>query len=70
VGSIPTFGTPVSVVADGTSAINAVVLASAIVPVVVAVVVMRVAWVWARSHDEGRETTFSQVLRTALWLGR
>jgi hypothetical protein len=53
-----------------TSAVNVVVLASAIVPVVIAILVIRVAWIWARSHDEGWRLTFSELLRKAFWLDR
>jgi len=52
----------------GSSAVNIVVLASAIVPVFVAILVIRVAWVWAQSHDESRQPSFGELLRRAFWL--
>ena len=63
--------TPTAIVlASGGSAVNVVLLVSAIVPVVIAVLVVRVAWTWARSHDEGSQPTFAELLRTAFWLDR
>jgi hypothetical protein len=59
-----------AIVLASSSAVNVVVLASAIVPVVIAVLVIRVAWIWARSHDEGWRLTFSELLRKAFWLDR
>ena len=56
--------------AGGTGAVNAVLLASAIVPPVVAVLVARVAWIWAKSDDEGEAVVLRDLLRKALWLDR
>jgi hypothetical protein len=58
------------IVAGGTEAVNAVLLASAVVPPLVAVLVARVAWVWAKSEDEGEGARFGDLLRKALWLDR
>jgi hypothetical protein len=61
---------PLVVLASGTGAINAVLLASAVVPPLVAVLVARVAWIWAKSDDEGETLVFRDLLRRALWLER
>jgi hypothetical protein len=58
------------VLAGGTEAVNAVLLASAVIPPLVAVVVARVAWIWAKSDDEGERVAFRDLLRKALWLDR
>jgi hypothetical protein len=58
------------VLAGGTEAVNAVLLASAVVPPLVAVLVARVAWIWAKSDDEGKSVAFRDLLRKALWLDR
>jgi NaMN:DMB phosphoribosyltransferase len=58
------------VLAGGTEAVNAVLLASAIVPPIVAVLVARVAWIWAKTEDEGEGIAFRDLLRKALWLDR
>jgi hypothetical protein len=38
------------------------------VPPLVVLVVCRLAWVWAKSHDRGDEAGFGALLRRALWL--
>ena len=58
------------VLAGGTEAVNAVLLASAVFPPLVAVLVARVAWIWAKSEDEGKAVEFRDLLRRALWLDR
>jgi hypothetical protein len=58
------------IAAGGTEAVNAVLLASAVVPPLVAVLVARVAWIWAKSEDEGEGVRFGDLLRKALWLDR
>lgn len=57
-------------VAGGTGAVNAVLLASAVIPPIVAVLVARIAWIWAKSSDEGGPIVFRDLLRRALWLDR
>jgi len=59
---------PLVVIAGGTEAIDAVLLASAIVPPLVAVLVARVAWIWAKSDDQGEAVAFRDLLRRAFWL--
>jgi hypothetical protein len=54
----------------GTEAVNAVLLASAVIPLLVAVLVARVAWIWAKTEDEGDGVAFGDLLRRALWLDR
>jgi NaMN:DMB phosphoribosyltransferase len=56
--------------AGGTEAVNAVLVASAVVPPIIAVLVARVAWIWAKTEDEGEGVAFRDVLRKALWLDR
>jgi hypothetical protein len=58
------------VLAGGTEAVNAVLFASAVVPPLVAVLVARAAWIWAKSEDEGKSVAFRDLLRRALWLDR
>jgi hypothetical protein len=58
------------IVAGGTEAVNAVLLASAVIPPFVAVLVARVAWIWAKSEDEGKAVAFRDLLRKGLWLDR
>jgi hypothetical protein len=58
------------VLAGGTEAVNAVLLASAVVPPIVAVLVARVAWIWAKTEDEGGRVAFRELLRKAFWLDR
>ena len=47
---------------------NLVVLASAVVPPIVVLIVSRVAWVWAKSHDGSERVGPAVILRRALWL--
>jgi hypothetical protein len=58
------------VLAGGTGAVDAVLLASAIVPPLIAVFVARVAWIWAKSDDEDEAVAFRDLLRRAFWLDR
>jgi hypothetical protein len=58
------------VLAGGTEAVNAVLLASAVVPPIVAVLVARVAWIWAKTEDDGEGVAFRDLLRKALWLDK
>lgn len=53
----------------GTGAVNAVLLASAIVPPIVVIFVSRLAWVWAKSQDAPEPASFADLLRRAVWLG-
>ena len=57
------------VAAGGTGAVNGVLLASAVVPPIVAIFVCRVAWMWAKSHDEEPgHASLGELIRRALWL--
>jgi hypothetical protein len=57
------------VIVAGTGAVNGVLLASAVVPPIVVIFVCRVAWMWAKSHDEEqRQVAIGELLRRALWL--
>ena len=67
---IPPSDTSLVPIAGGTGAVNAVLLASAVVPPLVVLVVFRVGWVWAKSHDEGEPVDLRRTLRRALWLER
>jgi len=58
------------VLAGGTGAVDAVLLASALVPPLVAVFVARVAWLWAKSDDEDDTVGVRDLLRRAFWLER
>jgi hypothetical protein len=58
------------VIGGGAGAVDAVLLASAVIPPLVVLVVVRVAWIWAKSQDEGAPVVFRDVLRRALWLDR
>ena len=49
---------------------NAVLLASAVVPPAVVLLLARVVWVWSKSADSGERLTLRQVARRALWLER
>jgi hypothetical protein len=59
---------PVPLGFDGNSVVNLVVLASAVVPPIVVLVVTRVAWVWSKNHDGSEDVGFAVMLRRALWL--
>jgi hypothetical protein len=48
--------------------VNLVVLASAIVPPIIAIIVCRVLWIWSKSQDRSESVGFSGLLRRALWL--
>src|SRR5215831_7784820 len=61
---------PLVVLAGGTGAVDAVLLASALVPPLVAVFVARVAWLWAKSDDEDETVGVRDLLRRAFWLDR
>jgi hypothetical protein len=58
------------ILAGGTEAVSAILLASAVVPPLVAVLVPRVAWIWAKSEDAGEGVRLGDLLRKALWLDR
>jgi hypothetical protein len=53
---------------NGNSAVGLIVLASAVIPPIVAIVVCRIAWVWAKSNDGVERVDFAVLLRRALWL--
>jgi hypothetical protein len=53
---------------NGTSAVNLVVLASAVVPPIIAIIVCRVAWIWAKNNEDFDSSGFTGVLRRAFWL--
>jgi hypothetical protein len=58
-----------SLVAAGTGAVDAVLLASAVVPPIVVIALCRIAWVWAKSHDEEPDgVPINEILRRAFWL--
>ncbi len=49
---------------------NAVLLASAVVPPIVVLLLARAVWLWSKSADTGERVTLRQVARRALWLER
>jgi hypothetical protein len=55
-------------IAGGTGAVNGVLLASAVVPPVIVLVVCRIAWIWAKTSDETARTSIGGILRRAFWL--
>ena len=58
-----------SLLAGGAAAVNIVLLASAVVPPFVVLVVCRIAWVWAKHDEEERDTvSLGGIIRRALWL--
>jgi len=50
-------------------ALNGVLLASAVVPPIVVIILCRIAWVWAKTSEEERRISFGVVLRRAFWIG-
>lgn len=57
------------VIAGGTEAVNDVLLVSAVVPPIVVIFLCRVAWLWAKSHDEETEpVALGELIRRAFWL--
>jgi hypothetical protein len=58
------------ILAGGTEAVSAILLASAVVPPLVPVLVPRVARIWAKSEDAGEGVRLGDLLRKALWLDR
>lgn len=58
-----------ALVAGGTGAVDAVLFASAVVPPIVVIVVCRIAWVWAKSQDDGpHRVPIVEIIRRAFWL--
>lgn len=52
----------------GAWAIDAVLLASAVVPPVIVIVLVRLLWVWANSDEENRHPGMRELVREALWM--
>jgi hypothetical protein len=57
-----------ALIAGGAGAVNAVLLASAVVPPLIVVLVWRIAWVWAKTSDERSRASIGDILRRAFWL--
>jgi hypothetical protein len=53
----------------GTGAINAVLLASAVVPPLIAIFLARILWLWARSDDENRHSSVRELVKQAVGMG-
>jgi len=53
---------------NGNSAVNLVVLASAVVPPIIAIIVCRVAWIWAKNSEDLDNRGFTGLLRGAFGL--
>jgi hypothetical protein len=53
---------------NGSSAVNLVVLASAVVPPIIAIIVCRVAWIWAKNTEDLDNRGFTGLLRAAFGL--
>jgi hypothetical protein len=58
------------IVGGGTGAVNVVVLASAVVPPLVVLVVFRIGWIWSQSDNGSERLSPRQVVRRAFWLDR
>lgn len=56
------------VVAGGTGAVDGVLLASAVVPPLIVIVLCRIAWVWAKGDEEEADASPREVIRRAFWL--
>jgi hypothetical protein len=51
----------------GTGAVNAILLASAVVPPIIVIIVCRIAWVWAKTSEE-EHASLGELVRRAFWL--
>jgi hypothetical protein len=57
-------------VGSGTGAVNAVVLASAIVPPLVVLLVFRIGWTWSQNDHGDERLSLRQLMRRAFWFER
>jgi hypothetical protein len=61
------FSTMSALLVGGTGAVNDILLASAVVPPIIAIIVCRIAWVWAKTSEEDRPS-LGELVRRAFWL--
>jgi hypothetical protein len=57
-------------VGSGAGAVNAVVLASAIVPPLVVLLVFRIGWTWSQNDHGDERLSLRQLMRRAFWFER
>jgi hypothetical protein len=56
-----------ALVVGSTGAVNAILLASAVVPPIVVIILCRIAWVWSKTSEEER-VSLGELVRRAFWL--